>query len=148
MELATRPARASDTEFARQVHHRAYRDVVERQFGRWVEQEQDRYFTRGWTSSAFEIVLCAGMPCGYMCVEDRERDIMVRELVLLPAFQGRGIGSALLREVIERARRRHVPVRLGALHENRAINLYRRLGFHDLGRTETHILLEWTGDQP
>lgn len=56
MKLTTRPAPESDTGFAREVHHCAYREVVERQFGPWVEEQQDRYFEGDWTTSAFEIV--------------------------------------------------------------------------------------------
>jgi ribosomal protein S18 acetylase RimI-like enzyme len=146
MDLTTRPARKSDTGFAREVHHRAYREVVERQFGPWVEEQQDRYFEGDWTAVAFEIVLCDGLECGYVCIEDRDDDIHVRELVLLPEYQGRGIGSSILRGVMGRARTRRVPVRLGTQHKNRALGLYRRLGFEETGRTETHVLLEWNGD--
>lgn len=146
MEVTKRPALDSDTDFARDVHHQAYRAVVEQQFGPWVEAEQGRYFERGWADAVFEIVLCDGVPCGYVCVEDRDDDIHVRELVLLPEYQGRGIGSAILRGVLARARGRDVPVRLGTFHKNRAAHLYRRLGFREIGRTATHILLEWNGD--
>ena len=44
MNVTRRPAREPDTEFARQIHHLAYRDVVERQFGPWVEADQDNFF--------------------------------------------------------------------------------------------------------
>ena len=143
MRLTKRPARASDTAFARDVHHQAYRDAVERQFGPWVEEAQDRFFAADWEPAAVEIVACDGTPCGYLRVEDRAGDIHVREIVLRPDFQGRGIGSALLRAVIERARARGVPVRLGTFHQNRALDLYRRLGFRETGRTASHVLLEW-----
>jgi GNAT superfamily N-acetyltransferase len=143
MEISQRPATEADLELARRVHHQAYREVVERQFGRWVVAEQDRFFDCGWADARHEIVLCDGEPCGYVCVEDRADDVHVRELVILPEFQGRGIGSALLGEAIARARGRGVPVRLGTFHRNRAAELYRRLGFQETGRTPTHILMEW-----
>lgn len=143
MNLARRPATESDTDFARQVHHRAYREVVERQFGPWVEDEQDRFFAGDWAGGGFEIVLCDGTPCGYVCVEDRGDDVLVRELVLLPEFQGHGVGTAILREVIDLARSRRVRVRLGTFYQNRAVALYRRLGFQEIGRTQTHVLMEW-----
>jgi ribosomal protein S18 acetylase RimI-like enzyme len=130
-------------EFARAVHHQAYRDVVEQQYGRWDEKEQDNFFAENWASATFKIVLCDGIPCGYMCIEDRANDIHVRELVILPEFQNRGVGSSLLSAAMKRARERRVPVRLGTLHVNRAANLYRRLGFQETGRTEIHILFEW-----
>ena len=143
MEISRRPATEADRELARRVHHQAYQEAVERQFGRWVVAEQDRFFDRGWADARHEIVLCDGEPCGYVCIEDRADDIHVRELVILPEFQGRGIGSALLGEAIARARGRGVPVRLGTFHHNRAAELYRRLGFQETGRTPTHILMEW-----
>jgi GNAT superfamily N-acetyltransferase len=146
MKFARRPATEADSDFARDVHHQAYRDVVERQFGAWIEVEQDRFFAGDWDPSKFEIVLCDSQPCGYTCVEDRGHAMHVRELVLLPEFQGRGIGTFFLRDTIERARRLGVPVQLGALHQNRALDLYRRLGFRDIGQTETHTLLEWRED--
>ncbi len=144
--LSRRPAWESDTSFAREVHHRAYREVVEQQFGSWVEEQQDRFFEGDWNMPAFEIVLSYGIACGYVCIEDRADEIYVRELVLLPAYQGRRIGSSLLREVMKRARTRRVPIRLGTFPKNRARHLYRKLGFREIGQTELHILLEWRSD--
>ena len=51
-----------------------------------------------------------------------------------------GIGTAVLGGAIDLARQQGVPVVLGALHKNRAAQLYRRLGFVDTGPTETHTL--------
>jgi ribosomal protein S18 acetylase RimI-like enzyme len=143
MDIHSRQAHRSDTEFARTVHHLAYRDVVVRQFGVWEEKAQDEFFKDDWDPSAFEIIICDGVPCGYMCIEDRDNDIQVRELVISPQFQGKGAGTQILRGVIERAKARQVPVRLGTQHANRAVELYRRLGFCELERTGTHILMEW-----
>jgi len=135
-------ASPADTEFGRRVHHQAYREVVERQFGAWNVAAQDAYFRDGWGAAAHEIVECDGVPVGYVCVEDRPDLVHVRELVLLPEFQNRGIGTAVLRQVLVHAEGRGVPVQLGTLHTNRAAALYRRLGFREIGRTETHILFE------
>ena len=143
MHITKRPASATDTEFARSVHHRAYRDVSVRQFGPWDEKAQDEFFADGWNAAAHEIISCDEVPCGYVCLEYRESDIHVRELVIDPEFQGQGVGSRILREVLEDARARRVPVRLDTFHVNHAVNLYRRLGFREIGKTETHILMEW-----
>ena len=83
MQVTKRPARASDEEFAREVHHRAYREVVERQFGAWVDEQRDRYFSTDWAAAAFEIVVCDGIPCGYVCIEDQATAVHVREILLL-----------------------------------------------------------------
>jgi ribosomal protein S18 acetylase RimI-like enzyme len=143
MEISTRPATAADTEFARGAHHAAYRDLTERRFGEWVEQDQDAFFTASWTSGSYTVVLCDGIRCGYVCVESQEVDVHVRELVILPAFQGRGIGSLLLQQAMDLGRERQVPVHLRTAHANRAAVLYQRLGFREIGRTQSHILFEW-----
>ena len=143
VNVTVRSATAADTEFARQVHHQAYREVVERQFGPWREAEQDQFFEADWRDARFEIILADGEPCGYVAIQHREDDLHVRELVILPACQGKGIGSRILQDVIAQARQRRVPVRLGTFHQNRAVALYRRLGFEEVGRTATHVLLEW-----
>jgi ribosomal protein S18 acetylase RimI-like enzyme len=140
--LTRRAAVDADREFARRAHHDAYRDVVMRQFGAWDEAWQDRRFRASWMPDAHEILLWDGVPCGYLGVDERGDDFYVREIVVRPEFQGRGIGTAILQGVIERARQRGLPVRLQALHRNRAIELYRRLGFREVGRTDTHVLFE------
>ncbi|HEU5318055.1 MAG TPA: GNAT family N-acetyltransferase [Chloroflexota bacterium] len=140
MRVTRRPARGADTEFARRVHHAAYREVCEAQFGPWDEAAQDRFFEGDWRDARFEIVLADGEPCGYLSVDDTGDSLYVREIVLDPGYQGRCIGSTLLREVLERARSRGVPVLLGTHLKNRAGELYRRLGFRETGRTDTHML--------
>ena len=143
MTLKRRPASSSDTEFARISHHAAYRDVVCRQFGAWDEALQDHLFEEKWIPDQFEIVLCDGNPCGFLLVEDHPDHISISEIVIAPQFQGRGIGSRLLNEEIQRGRETNSPLRLQVLRENRAIELYRRLGFKECGMTETHIRMVW-----
>lgn len=143
MIIALRPATAADTDLARTIHHQAYREASERQFGPWDPAAQDRFFAEGWAGASFSLVLCEGEPCGYLCVEDRGDDLHVREIVIAPAFQGRGIGTMLLQDVMRRAGERRVPVRLGTFQTNRAAALYWRLGFRETGRTTTHLLFEW-----
>ncbi len=143
MHITKRPAVASDTELARSVHHRAYHEVVVRQYGLWDEEAQDELFAAAWSAAAHEIIFCDDLPCGYMCVEDRDGDIHLCEIVIDPEFQGKGVGTNILGEVIEYARMRQVPVRLRTHLMNRAAALYRRLGFQECGRTNSHVLMEW-----
>lgn len=141
--VSRRRATPADRDFARSVHHRAYRDVIERQYGPWDEPAQDKLFDDAWSAAAHEIILCDGVSCGYSCVEDQNGYIHLRELVVDPAFQSRGIGTHIIRDVIKRAIGRGVPVRLHTHIVNRAAKLYRRMGFLETERTESHLWLEW-----
>jgi GNAT superfamily N-acetyltransferase len=143
MRLTTRAATDSDTAFAREAHHGAYRDVVLAQFVAWDEAEQDRYFDNDWRDATFDVILCDDTLCGYAAVEYRADDVHVRELVIHPRWQNQGIGTAFLKRVMESAAQKGLPVRLGTFHQNRALKLYQRLGFREIGQTETHVLLEW-----
>jgi ribosomal protein S18 acetylase RimI-like enzyme len=134
-----RSASAADEDLARRAHHLGYREVVERQFGSWDEAAQDRFFAGDWSRGGFQIVECDGEPCGYIAVDVTPDAVSIREIVLLPTHQGRGIGTALLTGAIELATSQSVPVQLGALRENRAAALYRRLGFREVGRDATHV---------
>ena len=143
IKITKRPATISDTEFARSVHHRAYHDVVIEQFGFWDEALQDIFFVKGWSKETHQIIILNDSPCGYLCVETRQDDIHIREIVIAPEYQNKGIGTFILSEIIEQAKVSQVPVRLGTFHKNKAVRIYQRLGFREFGKTETHILLEW-----
>jgi ribosomal protein S18 acetylase RimI-like enzyme len=61
---------------------------------------------------------------------------------ILPAFRGRGLGSAIVRDLLAEAHARSVPVTLQVLKENpRARGLYERLGFAVTGETDTKHLM-------
>lgn len=138
--ISSGPATDQDMEWARTVHHAALRSVVERQFGPWDEAQQDQFFLRDCTGGTLKVLECDGRRCGYVSVEEREADVYLREVVIAPEYQNRGIGTVVIADPISRAGRRGVPVVLGALHANRARQLYRRLGFQEVGSTGTHTL--------
>lgn len=143
VKVTTRPASPEDYDFAREAHHAAYRDVIERQFGNWEPERQHDFFVADWEPAATAIILLDDVRSGYWIVEHRTKDIHLRELVIHPDFQGRGIGTTLLRMLQRDAAARGVPIRLGTFHQNRAQDLYARPGFRAFDSTDTHVLMEW-----
>ncbi len=141
MEIEITPARPSDREFARQLNHAAYRDVVTRQFGRWNEADQDLRFADKWEQGGFRIVRLAGEPVGAVWTTVEPDDLFINDLQVLPARQGAGIGAAVVERVIAEADALGQPVRLQVLRANRARALYERLGFRVYGETELHFLM-------
>ena len=96
-----------------------------------------------WNKHEREIILRDGVPSSYAGVEFNDDYVHVRELVIHPAFQGQGLGTAFLQNVCAQAAAHGLPVKLGVFHQNRAITFYRRLGFRAFDRTETHVLMDW-----
>jgi len=148
MTVTTRPATDADKAFAREAHHLGYHDVVIRQFGEWDEARQDAIFDKNWANAEHKILLCEGVPCGYVSVEKLPDYTHVRELVVHSDHQRRGIGTTFLRQVIKEARSRGVSVKLGVLRKNPARYFYRKLGFKEFDWTDTHFMMERSADTP
>jgi ribosomal protein S18 acetylase RimI-like enzyme len=142
LTVSRRQATDGDRELVRSIHHRAYRNVIERQYGVWDIAHQDQFFEVAWRAANHEIILCDGVCCGYCSVDNRSDEILIRELVIDPEYQCLGIGTLILQGVFNDSNARGVPVRLQTQTLNRAAGLYRRLGFLETKRTETHILME------
>ena len=56
--------------------------------------------------------------------------------------RGRGLGSRILRDLIDRSARAGLPLRLQVFQTNPARHLYRRLGFTVTRETATHLFME------
>ncbi len=147
MEISRRHATPDDESLARRLHESGYRDVVVRQFGKWDKEQQERFFVAKWFPEKYEILLCEQAASGYLWVEDTADSVAIMEIVILPEFQNRGIGSRVLKEEMVRARSCNVPVMLRVLKESRAVAFYSRLGLQEYDRTETHILMKWKDNQ-
>ena len=69
------------------------------------------------------------VPVGVIKILTREHELHLHQMQILPRYQGRGIGTALVRRVLERADNRNLPVTLFVMKGARARNLYERMGF-------------------
>ena len=138
-QIETRKTTKEDTDFARETHHSAYRDVVIRQFGTWNENDQDHFFQESWNSEASQVITCDGTPCGYVYTETQPDRLVLHELVIRPEFQGRGIGSKILDNIVRKSQEKCIPIYLQVLHQNQAIELYKKFGFKKYETAENHI---------
>ncbi len=95
-----------------------------------------------------EIVQCNGQDVGRLTLLVTQDELFVDNIHVQPELQGRGIGGAVLRHVIARARREGRAVRLQCLRVNPAAKLYRRLGFVEQGQDATHFFLRLPSQRP
>ena len=144
-DYALRAARSSDHGFLRAAHHAGLRPWIERTWS-WDERQQDEIHAErmGRRGAHMQIVSVAGQDVGYLDVDLRETPWKLNSIVLVPAAQGRGIGSRVVRDILANARAAGVPMTLQVLVVNPARRLYERLGFRQTGATETHIQMQWT----
>jgi ribosomal protein S18 acetylase RimI-like enzyme len=144
MRVRLRPATAHDKELLASLQERCYREVVVAQFGGWDEKLQRGFFEKKWDPARFEIATVQGADVGAVSVQRHPDHVFLAEVLIDPAFQNQGLGTELVKQVLEDATKDGLPVRLQVLRKNRAHRLYERLGFVQTGQTDTHILMERT----
>lgn len=128
-EYQLRPASDTDREFLYALHCQTMRTLIEQTWG-WDEAWQREDFSRRLGECEVSIVECDGHRVGALFVISNPASIHIEELQIIPEFQGKQIGSSIVRELIETARHRGVVVTLAVLSANpRAKQLYERLGF-------------------
>jgi ribosomal protein S18 acetylase RimI-like enzyme len=134
-----RPATADDRDFVVDVNRAAMGPYLEATFG-WDEAAQSAYFDRRFDASGGQVIQVGGVDVGELLVEERPRELFLVRLALLPDWQGRGIGSAIVRMLIARARELGSALALDVFKTNsRAAQLYESLGFVRTGETETDV---------
>jgi ribosomal protein S18 acetylase RimI-like enzyme len=138
-----RPADPDDYDFVFGVHCAAMRSSVERVYG-WDEDWQARYFRERFSLARRQIIRYDGADIGYISIEEQTTSLFLNTIAILPPYQGRGIGTTLIRRLKQQARRRGIPVTLQVLRGNPARALYERLGFEVTGETSTHYQMKWS----
>lgn len=136
--VALRPIQRADRGPLYAIHKAAMGPLVAQVYG-WDEQDQrERWQTTA--HDGLQVIEVDGATAGYIEVADHDDHIDIRNIVIAPEAQGRGVGSTLIADVIARAAGRHLDVRLRVHKVNhRAQAVYRRLGFVKIGDTPTHI---------
>ncbi|NMC63104.1 MAG: GNAT family N-acetyltransferase [SAR324 cluster bacterium] len=143
MLLKRRLAHIKEKDLCFDISRRAYQELIKAQFGEWDDSWQRERFEEKWSSGGFEIVELNEIPIGVVLAKWLEDCRYLAEIQILPEYQGKGFGSHLILEEQELAKARGVELRLQVLKMNRAINLYKRLGFTITGETDTHIQMHW-----
>ncbi len=141
MRFTLRPATADDAEFLFALHAATMRDAVNATWG-WDEAWQRDYFHAQFLPERIQMIEVSGETVGMLERVDQADECFIANVKILPAFQGSGLGTAVLRSVLASAARRQVPVRLQVLRANPdAQRLYQRLGFAVIDQTDTHVMM-------
>jgi ribosomal protein S18 acetylase RimI-like enzyme len=136
-----RPASAADRDFAFELNRATMKEYVDATWG-WDEAEQVAFFDETFDPADCEIVRVGETDIGLLAVEENDDEIYLAGIYLLPEWQSRGIGSSIVRSLLERGATLARPVTLRVLHSNpRAEALYARLGFARFRTIETHAYL-------
>ncbi|MER6126272.1 GNAT family N-acetyltransferase [Streptomyces sp. NPDC001795] len=137
-----RLATQEDHQWLYELHEQAHRTLVELAYGPWKEDQQRAFFAPLVNDHEVFIFCDGGRQVGAVYLGERDGDVWLELVEVLPEFQGRGYGTFALRWVVQRASEQGAGTLLQVHRVNRdAHRLYLAEGFSPAGETKTHHLL-------
>lgn len=128
MGWALRSANVADVEMIAELRAAVMRPDLER-LGRFDEHRVRQRLRDSFSPQHTSIILADDAFAGCVTLRPAENGQWLEHFYLEPGIQGRGLGSAVLRALLERADADAVPVRLNVLQGSAARRLYERHGF-------------------
>jgi RimJ/RimL family protein N-acetyltransferase len=127
-------------EFALVLPPDVFQQVMAHQF-----QAQTTSYQAQFPHARFDIIELDGRPIGRIVVDRPGDRLHIIDQAIVPERRGRGIGTAIMRALMDEAATRRVPVKLEVSSANDpSMRLYLRLGFVPTETTELYIELTWT----
>ncbi|MCA1780513.1 MAG: GNAT family N-acetyltransferase [Xanthomonadaceae bacterium] len=113
------------------------------EFLRTQFEAQDHHYREHYADTYRRLIHVDDVPAGRLYIQRRENEHRIVDIALLPQYRGSGIGSDLLRGVLDEAAQADKAVRIHVEKNNPAYHLYLRLGFQTLEDKGVYDLLEW-----
>ena len=148
-----RPATEADRDFLLELYAStreqelaqvAWEDAVKRAFLEHQFTAQDEHYRSNYPGANLDVIELDGERAGRLYVYRGEEDIRIMDIAVAPGFRGRGIGTALIEELIAEAGSTGRSVSIHVEMQNPARALYERLGFIPVGEHGVYVLMKWT----
>ncbi len=105
---------------------------------------QDTHYRQYYPTAQFFIIEAEKVPAGRLYVDRLEKEIRIMDIVLLPEFRGKGIGTHFLRELQKEAQNVSKVLSIHVEAYNPARHLYERLGFQLAEDKGVYLFMTWT----
>ena len=133
-------------EFSYQVKKMAEGEYITSMFG-WDEDVQKGFHLKAWQQQKPDIITYDGKLIGTIATIEAEDCIEIGQFFILPEYQNKGIGTYLLKNILDKADQIGMNVTLKFLKNNPVESLYVRNGFRLVYTSEVaHHMERRTGD--
>jgi GNAT superfamily N-acetyltransferase len=122
------PADETHREFSYQVKKAAEGEYIVSMFG-WDEDVQRGFHAKAWQGQKPDVITYDGRLIGTIATIESEDCIEIGQFFILPDYQNKGIGTHLLKSILDKADRSGKNVTLKFLKNNPVESLYLRHGF-------------------
>lgn len=148
-----RPVAESDNEFLLAVYGSTRADELgqvewgegqKEMFLRWqFDLQRSEYGTR-FPDADYRVIVIDGQPAGRIWIGTDDEQIRLLDIALLPEFQNRGVGTALLERLKSEAQNAGKALRhMVFVLNNNADRFYERLGFKKIEDFGAYKHMEW-----
>ncbi len=150
--LHLRPTRAEDVDFlfdlyastrAAELDRTGWDDTTKLGFLQMQFAAQSAYYARQFATAHFDIIEADGQPVGRLYVLRNQAEIRIIDVTLLPSWRNRGIGTRLIRAILEEGRASMRSVALSVERWNSAYRLYVRLGFREESSDDVYVRMRY-----
>lgn len=114
----------------------------------WDDAKQRAAFADQRKIEDVRIVVFEDHDVGWMQASETDSEIFLQQLFVEPAYQRKGIGSAVLSILLDRSRKAGKPIVLTVLKNNPARSLYERFGFKVVGEAGVKLRMSFDPPQP
>jgi len=112
-------------------------------FLRMQYEAQRRSYLAQIPGAEYFVIRCGDSGMGRLIVDRRRQEIHIVDISVLPQFRGRGIGSALMAELMKEAAESSKAVTLHVERFNPALRWYERLGFIVVNAGPIYLEMNW-----
>lgn len=154
--LKLRPVTVDDEDFLLSVYASSRADELaqvqwqegqKEAFVKWQFDLQRREYDANFPDAQYSVILFDERPAGRIWIDRGQKEIRLLDIVILPEFQNRGVGTALLGWLIAEAKAENKRLRhmVFALNHD-AYRFYERLGFVEFEEVGAYKHMEWQGE--
>lgn len=150
--VTTRPVVREDEPFLYEVYcsSRAYEMALlpwdEAQKEVFLKQQfgaQTQHYLKHYPDAQYQIILLEERPVGRLYVNHGEEEIRIIDITLLAEYRGMGLGTPLIREIMDEGERTGRAVSIYVDKVSPAIKLFDRLGFSRIEDNGINVLFKW-----
>ena len=148
-----RPVSESDNDFLLSVYASTREDELaqaewvegqKEMFLRWQFDMQRREYESRFPDADYRVILVDQQPAGRIWIGADDKQIRLLDIALLPEFQNRGVGTALLHKLMSHAENEGKALRhMVFVLNNNAERFYERLGFKKIEDFGAYKHMEW-----
>jgi ribosomal protein S18 acetylase RimI-like enzyme len=140
MSYSLRNSEVNDQPWLESLRREVYKDLFDQTWGGWDEERHQRQFSACLERGHIQIIEISASPVGMVQMFESHEEIEIGEFQISPSHQRQGLGAKILGDIIEQAQQSSKNLILSTGLKNAgALKLYKRLGFKEAERSETHV---------